>query len=70
MKQAEAAVANDASRVANLMHIVFHADHILEIHDTGVTANSRIVSYFAYVNCEEIISNCKEEYISELLSNE
>ena len=25
-----------ATRVANLMHIVLHSDHILEIHDTGV----------------------------------
>ena len=25
-----------ATRIANLMHIVLHSDHILEIHDTGV----------------------------------
>ena len=25
-----------ATRFANLMHIVLHSDHILEIHDTGV----------------------------------
>ena len=25
-----------ATRIANLMHIVFRSDHILEIHDTGV----------------------------------
>ena len=28
--------AVDAQRVANLMHIIFHADHILEIHNTRV----------------------------------
>ena len=28
--------AVDAQRVANMMHIIIHADHILEIHDTGV----------------------------------
>ena len=26
----------DAHRIANLMHIVLHSDHIIEIHDTGV----------------------------------
>ncbi|MFM7986030.1 MAG: hypothetical protein ACKPKO_42625, partial [Candidatus Fonsibacter sp.] len=26
----------DAHRIADLMHIVLHSDHILEIHDTGV----------------------------------
>ena len=25
-----------ATRIANLMHIVLHSDHILEIHDMGV----------------------------------
>ena len=28
--------AISAQRTANLMHIVLHSDHILEIHDTGV----------------------------------
>ena len=28
--------AVNAVRVADLMHIVLHSDHILEIHDTGV----------------------------------
>ena len=28
--------ALDATRVANLMHIVLRSDHILEIHDTRV----------------------------------
>ena len=26
------------TRIANLMHMVLHSDHIFEIHDTGVRA--------------------------------
>ena len=26
----------DAQRVSNFMHVIIHADHTLEIHDTGV----------------------------------
>ena len=28
--------AVDATRVANLLHIVLHSDHILKVHDAGI----------------------------------
>ena len=34
--------AVDARRVANLMDIVLHSDHILEILDRGVSASCRL----------------------------
>ena len=34
--------AVNVARVANLVHIVFPSDHILEVHDTGV----RVFDYF------------------------
>ena len=33
------------ARVPNLMHIVIHSDHILEIHDTGVRVFDELMMY-------------------------
>ena len=40
--------AVDARRIANLMHIVLHSDHILEIHETGVRV------FHLFINCSSI----------------
>ena len=42
--------AISAQRTANMMHIVLHLDHILEIHDTGV----RVFANFIQLLCIHI----------------